>query len=203
MSATQIRELRSIGFEIGSHTLDHRYLPTLDSQSATLQVQLGKTELEQIIRERVSGFCYPGGKFLKSHVEIVKQAGFTFARTTENLRLDSGIDPYRIPVSLQCYPHPRSVYLRNFARQGQWRLRARMLRALWEADTLLSQLKIGLDLACQSGTVFHLWGHSWELDKFNLWSTLDDFLGYVTERVSPQRRVSNSELVLRLGTEEA
>ncbi len=45
--------------------------------------------------------------------------------------------------------------------------------------------------------MFHLWGHSWELEKFGGWRILEAFLGYAAERVPQQRRMTNGRLAQR------
>lgn len=191
MSASEVRELRSLGFEIGSHTMDHIYLTRLTTAAANKQVESGKSELEQVLGEFVNGFCYPGGKFHEKHVEMVRASGFIYARTTENLHLDITTDPYRIPVSIQCYPHRKSVYLSNFIRYPKWGRRAGVLGIALSEHTLLTRLKIILDRVCSKGGIFHLWGHSWELDQFNGWKLLDDFFKYVDDRVILENRITN------------
>ena len=41
--------------------------------------------------------------------------------------------------------------------------------------------------------VFHLWGHSWEIDKYNLWGELELFLQHVYQY--NVRMVTNKDLV--------
>jgi len=40
--------------------------------------------------------------------------------------------------------------------------------------------------------VFHLWGHSWELEEHDLWGELESFLAYARDRVPPAQRVDNA-----------
>ncbi len=197
LSASEIRELLSMGFEIGSHTLDHCYLTSVEPLVAAAQINNGKRLLEDIIGQSVDGFCYPGGRYAPEHVNMVRSAGFAYARTTENFRLDSGMDPFRIPVTIQCYSHTRIVYMRNFANYGGWGTRWRPVRTFVGRGTFLARLKRGLDLAYESGGVFHLWGHSWELERMNLWSTLDAFLQYAVARVPRDRRLCNAAVLFK------
>jgi len=114
--------IRELGqeYEIGSHTFSHCFLNAVDASQANLQIAGGKTMLENVLGRRVAGFCYPGGRFRKEHVALVRSAGFGYARTTMNLCFDAGLDRYRMPTSCQFYPHDRGVYLRNFVRGGRW-----------------------------------------------------------------------------------
>ncbi|GAB7548894.1 hypothetical protein CS8_085910 [Cupriavidus sp. 8B] len=45
-----------------------------------------------------------------------------------------------------------------------------------------------------TGGIFHLWGHSWELDSFGGWQVLEDFLRFGADYFPKENRVTNSEL---------
>lgn len=94
MAPEQMRELRAGGFEIGSHTLDHCYLNTVDDATAAAQIEQGKLQLEHALGEAVPGFCYPGGKCHARHVDMVRRAGFAYARKTVNFHPDVGRIPW-------------------------------------------------------------------------------------------------------------
>ncbi len=49
------------------------------------------------------------------------------------------------------------------------------------------------DTVLETGGVFHLWGHSWELDGRRDWERLDRVLDYIAGR-SDVRYVANGEL---------
>jgi hypothetical protein len=197
MSGGQIRDLLAGGFEIGSHTLDHCYLTSVDDATAQHQIVQGKALLEQALGQAVPGFCYPGGKYRKRHRDMVRAAGFAYARTTENLHSGISADAFSVPVTLQFYPHPPAVFLRNFIRYGSWWQRSRMLSLALSNRDLLSRLKSALDAVCLQGGVFHLWGHSWELDQFGGWGLLDDFLSYAAERIPAEDRLTNLDVLRR------
>lgn len=197
MTGTQIRELQANGFEVGSHTLDHCYLTTVNDETAMFQIVQGKTELERVLGRSVSGFCYPGGKYYKRHVEMVAKAGFRYARSTANFYADIPSEPFTVPVSLQCYPHRPDVYMRNFVRSGAWSLRMRGLRVALAHRSLLSQLQNTLDMTCKQGGIFHLWGHSWELDKSDGWVVLENFLRYAAHCIPVENRLSNLDTLHR------
>jgi len=59
--------------------------------------------------------------------------------------------------------------------------------------TLISRLRAALDYVCNRGGIFHLWGHSWEIEEFGGWALLDDFLRYAADRILPARRFDNYE----------
>lgn len=173
------RRALDIDFELGSHTLDHIYLSDLPRAAASSQIEEGKVRLEYELGHAVEGFCYPGGKLDQVIAKQVRQAGFAYARTTENLRTDPGNDRFRMPTTFQFFPHGRAVLTRNLLRHGRLQHRtANWRQALTERDWL-TRLR-GLALACQARQgVFHLWGHSWEIEQLGLWRELDEFLGWM------------------------
>jgi len=190
---TLIRELGQ-RYEIGSHTFSHCFLNAVDLSQANLQITGGKTMLENVLGRAVAGFCYPGGRFRKEHVELVKYAGFAYARTTMNLCFDAGVDRYRMPTSFQFYPHDRAVYVRNFVRGGRWAHRFDGLQLILGRKAWIKRMYRLFDHAHANNTVFHLWSHSGDVDSLDAWDELEEFLAYVRECVPPTNRLCNGDL---------
>jgi Polysaccharide deacetylase len=190
-----LRELQRLA-EVGSHTLDHRYLKGLSDSAARMQIQQGKSELEHCLGRAVRGFCYPGGHFENKHRTMVREAGFAYARTTQNLSSSSGNDAFSIPTSFQLYPHTVAVYLRNWVKHGQWMGRTPLLLHAVQARGLLELLKISLLGVKRANGTFHLWGHSWEFDTFDGWSVLNEFLAFAADHVELESRICNADLRL-------
>jgi hypothetical protein len=196
MSPSQIRQIGR-RFEVGSHTYEHCFLKGVSISEAHYQIAEGKKQLEDILGATVAGFCYPGGKYGPRDAELVQACGFRYARTTMNLCFDSGDKPYEIPTTLQFYPHQRDVYLRNFARSGNWRNRCDGLRLAVQHKHWIDRLYGLFNHAHRYGKSFHLWGHSRDIDQFDAWGELDLFLAYVAARVPGQDRVTNQQLAAR------
>jgi peptidoglycan/xylan/chitin deacetylase (PgdA/CDA1 family) len=196
MTAPQMRELAQ-HFEIGSHTYDHCFLKYVPIAEAHYQIAEGKRRLEDILGHTVSGFCYPGGAYRPGDAEMVRACGFRYARTTKNLCFDAGDRPYEMPTTLQLYPHGRTVYLRNYARFGNWRERSEALQLALRHESWVDRLYGLFDHANQRGRAFHLWGHSRDLDQFDSWSELDRFLAHVASTVKPENRLTNEQLAAR------
>lgn len=192
----QIRELGR-RFEIGSHTRDHRYLKRIDIWQAYHQIADGKKLLEDLLGTQVNGFCYPGGRYSRRDVNLVKACGFGYARTTMNLCFDTGHRQYEMPTTLQFYPHDRAVYIRNFVGSGAWHRRLEGLRLSIAHDNWIKRLYSMFDHACRYGGTFHLWGHSKQIDELNAWHDLDAFLGHVARRVAMPDRLNNEQLAAR------
>jgi len=184
----------SKNFEIGSHTYDHCYLKNLDARTAHYQIATGKAILEEVIGREIPGFCYPGGKYRHEHAGLVRSVGFRYARTTMNLCFDSGTRPFEMPTTCQFYPHDRNVYVRNFAKGGQWLKRRQGLRLALQHEHWIKRLYALFEYANGRDEVFHLWGHSKDIDELGAWREFDRFLAHVATRVGPKNRLNNGQL---------
>lgn len=189
-------ELRMLGgsFEIGAHTLDHVRLGAVGNSRARGQILDGKRRLEDVLGRTLTGFCYPGGEHNARIRRLVREACFDYARTTNNFHARAGADSFRVPTTLQLYRHTPITYAKNFARRGEWGARARIACEALRAPTLEVLLRRLFDVIEARGGIFHLWGHSWELDEHGLWPVLERFLARTSTRVPPERRVHNAAL---------
>ena len=173
----QLREIAT-RFEIGSHTYDHCYLKNITPQQARFQVEHGKQCLEDLLGAAIPGFCYPGGQYRPQHIDIVKSAGFQYARTSANLCFDIGKNLFEMGTTIQFYPHSKFTYLRNFARAGRWCVRHDALRLALIQKNWIERIICLFDWAHKHELPFHLWAHSWEIDELNAWDELDKFLAH-------------------------
>ncbi len=180
IGASALRAL-STRHEIGSHTLDHIYLHGIPREVVRRQVCDGKAALENLLGRAVTGFCYPGGRYDDETVSIVRAAGFTFARTVENLVTDRPQDPYRVPTTLQFYPHRRRVLTRSLLRYGSRLHKSGLYWRLLRDDSLEGQLRLAAHYAQTHSGVLHVWGHSWEIEKLGLWGALERFLEWLVD----------------------
>jgi peptidoglycan-N-acetylglucosamine deacetylase len=167
--------------EIGSHTLDHRYLRGLPEGIVRQQICEGRESLENLLGQRVEGFCYPGGEYEAMTVRLVREAGFRYARTVENLVTTAPLRPYAVGTTLQVYPHSSSVLARNLLRYPHRLSKAALLVRLFAGRTLEERLQIAAQYARERSGVLHIWGHSCELERQGLWDTLERFLRWVRE----------------------
>ena len=88
---------RDAGMDIGSHTCDHVNLAELAPDAARDQIARSKSELEQTIGCEVRHFCYPYGSYRPEHMEMVQQAGYRTATTTQRGRVQPGTMRYKLP----------------------------------------------------------------------------------------------------------
>jgi peptidoglycan/xylan/chitin deacetylase (PgdA/CDA1 family) len=67
------------GITIGSHTLTHPYLPTLDDAAAMREIAASRAEIAAKLGRAVDYFCYPSGDFGARELRLVQQAGYRAA----------------------------------------------------------------------------------------------------------------------------
>jgi peptidoglycan-N-acetylglucosamine deacetylase len=161
-------------FEIGGHTLTHCYLQGLSQQELNHEIGRGKEVIEDILGHSIDGFCYPGGEYDGNVIQAVKLAGFSYARTVENLCFDLGESAWKMPTSFQFYPHSAYVFLKNSLKYPKIS-KMNIVKMRWSEKDFLCFMEKQLILASHQQSVFHIWGHSWELDEFHLWDKLEMF----------------------------
>ena len=129
-------------FEIGSHTVTHRYLTQIRESEAKNEIEESKVILQNMFKQPIKKFAPPRGYTNDVLTE------FTL-RFYEKQRLTKGKGLVHI--------HPNSGA--NDNRPWQQRI---------TKDTE------------------ELWCHSWELDKYDLWEELEDFLSSPKVVIDPK-----------------
>jgi peptidoglycan/xylan/chitin deacetylase (PgdA/CDA1 family) len=97
MAAGQLHEWAAAGQEVGAHTRHHVHLDKVDDATASAEIVLSKSELEQMIQAPVQHFCYPYGAFRPQHMVMAREAGFVSATTTHRGRCHSGKNMMALP----------------------------------------------------------------------------------------------------------
>jgi len=197
-----LREL-SVAHEIGAHTLTHPDLRTLPSEKLREEIDGSKQWLENILGAEVKMFCYPKGLYDERVVSAVKEAGFFGARTTALGSVALPIDPFRLETTMQAYPFPLRKNGRNRYYLGRlfqpYIQRAPGFKKLgvstFSMRSWLAAAKAAFDVSLTTGGVFHLWGHSWEIEKYGMWDELEEFLRYMAQRKDQCTFVTNSALL--------
>ena len=168
-------------FEIGAHSLTHPDLRTLGPRELQGEVGGSRRELGDLLGRPVEMFCYPKGRFNARVRRAVAEAGFIGARTTRTLRLEPLRDPMRMPTTVRARDFPWHVWFAHAVRSRSAAGMAFMLgggrgRSWAELARLLFDRVLG------RGCVWHLWGHSWEIEELGLWDELRAVLDHVAGR---------------------
>lgn len=169
----QIRELAE-GHEIGGHTVNHPHLTGIPLSEAVVEIADNKLYLEEILGKKIRMFGYPFGEFNEDTKNILKSCGYTGARTVQFNGLAADCDPYEFGVAVTAV-NSRKDYAGEILRYfpsvkveslSDWEGRAKTL----------------FDIGLKRGGVFHLWGHSWQIEENNDWEKLERVLKYVSNR---------------------
>ena len=181
-------EIKKLGrdFEIGAHTMTHPRLSAVSLSDAKKEIEGSKQYLEQLLGKPVASFCYPGGDYKEAHKKIVREADFKLARTVDRFTTILGKDCFAVPTTIHAYRH-WSDALSILKQVGP----ERFLRCYLNWDELAIVL---FEKVKKEGGIFHLWGHSWEIEKNGDWSRLEYVLDYISS--CPEiSYLTNGELV--------
>lgn len=108
MNDEQIRAWHAAGMEVGAHSRTHPRLTNCTDAELQDEIAGSKTDLETLIGQPVSQFCYPYGDLDERVVSATRQARFEAATTVQRGRTRSGDDPIllrRVLVSGSTFPH--------------------------------------------------------------------------------------------------
>ncbi len=176
--------------EIGGHTLTHPDLTKLPEEEALLEITAGKKWLESLIGEKISTFCYPYGLYNADIERLVKKAKFSSARTTETFAIHKPKDPHQTGTSIHAYPFPfrkknKNQYLWMHLLEPALKNRGGIQKLSLPFSAFFgfpALAKAVFDATRREGDIYHLWGHSWELEKYDLWKEFERVCSYVSKR---------------------
>lgn len=141
-------------FEIGSHGTDHKLLTRIPIRQAFDEIFVSQQQLMKLLQKPVTSFCYPRG-YANDHLRDLVRRHYTHARNTLVGSITSPEDPVWESTSVHVGNMQRKEY------QGtHWLIEARRL------------YQEALDTP---NSVFHMWGHSWELSANDAWEDLETF----------------------------
>src|SRR6195256_5382089 len=96
LTADQVRQLDSLGFEIGCHSMTHPYLSDLSDAELGREIVDAKLHIERILGHAIEHFSCPGGRYDERTLATARRAGF---RTVANSRFhanSSSTSPYEL-----------------------------------------------------------------------------------------------------------
>lgn len=97
MTADQLRQWIATGNEIGAHTRTHPDLTTLDPEQLEGEIAGSRADLERLLGQPVTSFCYPSGRYTNEVVSLVASSGYTTACTTAPGRVGPSTEPFLLP----------------------------------------------------------------------------------------------------------
>ena len=177
--------------EIGAHTLTHSELDKINLSKVKEEIFGSKIYLENLLKREVKMFCYPRGLFNKEIENIVKSAGFLGARSTQKFCIKKPLDFYNFGVSSHTYPFPlRKKDNKNFLLNRNLFVPLRNnyrkiieLKLPWRSFVSWNNFANNFfDYAAAKGEMYHLYGHSWEIERYGMWHNLERHLEYISRR---------------------
>lgn len=134
------RQIIATKHEIGSHTVTHPLLTRISEGYAMAEIFDSRKELQKEFAQEITAFCYPRGYSNPELQILVKEAGYTHARGVTVGYLEQSENPYyeQTTVHVGCN-------------------RKEYAGLSWDqyAKEMIQQ--------ANDNSVFHLWGHGWEI----------------------------------------
>ncbi|MCA9397575.1 polysaccharide deacetylase family protein [candidate division WWE3 bacterium] len=194
LTEAQVFELAK-EFEIGAHTMTHPELTKVPLEEAKKEIEESKTFLETILGKEVPMFCYPRGLFNNSIKNLTKDAGFKGARTTQAFRTSWPEDLFEIGTT-------HHTINRSFLKNVSYSMINRgTFLSIASINDWLNFGKGSIDIIEKHGGIWHLWGHSWQIEENGLWDKLEELFQHIASK-SSFTKLTNGEIVAGYMVEE-
>ena len=143
--------------EVAVHALTHPHLETMSPATIAYEIIKDRENLEAQFGTIVRGMAYPYGTYNDTVVEVLRNCGITYARTTEATK--------------------------NFKLPHDWlRLPSTCHHNVPELMELAEKFVNKKGLA--EPILFYLWGHSYEFEANDNWNVIEEFAEYMGNRDS-------------------
>ncbi len=143
------------GNEVAVHTLTHSFLDQLDECEIIREIIEDRKSIEKEYGVIAKGMAYPYGTYNDKVIEVLKNCGISYARTTRSTE-GFGLPKNWLTWNPTCHHNnPRLMELaRDFAEKERW------------------------------GTprMFYLWGHTFEFNTNKNWNVIEEFAEYIGNR---------------------
>ena len=140
--------------EVATHGFTHPFLNRQPTAQCMLEILKDRQTLEKLFGRIIRGHAYPFGTYNDDVVDILKQAGIVYARTTESHH------SFKIPTDwlrMGATCHHNNPELMNLA------------------DKFINE-----DVRNRDGWLFYLWGHTYEFRKDGNWNVIEGFFEKVS-----------------------
>ena len=136
--------------EVAVHSYTHPFLDRMPREVATYEIAKDREALEHLFGRVVKGCAYPMGTFNDMTVEVLRNCGIVYARTTVstgNFAIPN--DWLRMPAT--CHHNDERLFSL--------------------ADTFIN----GQPNAWVTPWLFYVWGHAYEFENDNNWDRIESF----------------------------
>jgi len=183
----EVKELDRV-HEVGAHDFNHDHLTQLDLNELKNQISGAREYLEDLLGKQIKMFAYPRGEYNQQVKEVVKENSFLGARTVKEFCFTQPDDFFEIETTIHIYPFPfrkrdaNHYHLTRFLFQPLQRKFTKVLKMGLPFNSFFNWLNLAKNLfnyTKEKDGVFHLWGHSYELDKYDMWNDLEELFRYI------------------------
>ena len=133
MSAQQLRELATAGWELGAHTMTHPDLSTMSYEACLQEIRDSRLALEEIAGTRVETFAYPFGRYGPAAIAATRDSGLLAAVTTGS----GSWDPYEMTRAMIGAADPLPLVLLKLTDRYEPLLASPPMRAVRQASKRL------------------------------------------------------------------
>ncbi len=193
MNSSEINSLAG-KFDIGGHSFHHLRLTEIPNAQAEWEIKQCKNELENITGNPIRSFAFPYNSYNQRIIKLVQESGFSGARTTDfysrKLNNQYQIAPTicasnRVPLRRKCWYLCKSTDIKF----QYFLIREKILLKSWHDAAIET-----INFISGNGGIWHLCGHSWEIEQCDDWKRLEKILKYV-KRLNNITLINNSELI--------
>jgi peptidoglycan/xylan/chitin deacetylase (PgdA/CDA1 family) len=96
LNAEQVRELDTLRFQIGCHSMTHPYLSDLPDSELKREITDAKLQIEEILGHSIEHFSCPGGRYDQRTLQIARQAGFATVSNSQFYANSTSTNPYEL-----------------------------------------------------------------------------------------------------------
>jgi peptidoglycan-N-acetylglucosamine deacetylase len=164
-------------FEIGGHTFNHTTLTEVNEDRVIYELVESKNVLESIIGNEVVSFSYPRNLYNRTIVQKVKESGYKIGRTGKTFCTTMS-KPFEYHPTVHALNKVLLAKGKHIVGANDHILAAKLLFSgnIFKRWDIIA--KKSLDHIMENGGIWHLWGHSWEIDQNNDWPLLQNVLEY-------------------------
>lgn len=154
MSKSKVSETyTNSGHEVAVHAYSHPWLETLPASEVAYEILEDRKALEAQFGGIIRGMAYPYGTYNDTVVDVLKNSGILYARTTAaTKKFDIPSDWLRLPST--CHHNDSALMT-------------------------LAEKFVNLK-ADAHAKLFYLWGHSYEFEANDNWNVIEDFCKYIS-----------------------
>ena len=174
LQKSDIKLICEMGMDLGGHTQSHTYLNQIPLTKVEEEILSNKFYLEEIALNEIEIFCYPGGKFNDSIQNLVSKH-FLKARTAKTMCFTNDYSDFNINTTFHFFDRGKLSMIKNILQNNPNQIKYIFKTFNFNYFESMNNILIDLHNSDKKYKI-HIWGHSWEINEFNLWRELENLL---------------------------